>query len=92
MDIGKSSNCLIFVLPLVSTDAMCFLSSKATSSGDGVGLLAACISDDITDRRVVLSGLLITDITLTRGDVCGAPEESTLMVTILGCSAEDIVN
>ena len=82
----------MLVLPLVSTDAMCFFSSKAASeSRDGVvGLLAACISDDITDRRVVLLGLLITDITLT-SDTCGVPEENTLMVTILGCSADDIV-
>lgn len=49
--------------------------------------MAACISDDITDRRVVSSGLLITDITLT-SDTCGVPEENTLMVTILG---DDIV-
>jgi hypothetical protein len=24
-------------------------------------------------------------------DTCGVPEENTLMVTILGCSADDIV-
>jgi len=60
----------------VSTATMCLVSSNPS---DG---LAACISDAITVRSVVLSGLLMTVITLAI-EAC-RPDEEALMVTTAG--------
>lgn len=73
----------MFVSSPVSTAAMCLVSSKPS---DG---LAAFISDVITVRSVVLSGLLMTVITLAM-DAClpnDDDDEKTLTVTTAGWSA-----
>ncbi len=74
----------MFVSSPVSTAAMCLVSSNPS---DG---LAALISDAITVRSVVFSGLLMTVITLAM-DACLPDdiEEDTLTVTTAGWS--DIV-